>query len=249
MRARIRTLVNRLLYAAAILLAALIAGVIIANKPLPTGTEGQEAEALADSMLAAVNDAAWGSLRYVTWTHRGRRTYVWDQWYNLAEVRWGDHRVLISLNTLEGRVWMGDTQLSGESKRVVLQKAWEFWCNDSFWLNPIVKIRDEGTQRRLVNLDSGGKGLLVTYTEGGVTPGDSYLWILDENFFPVGCRMWASSLPVKGMHFTWEKWITLDGAAVALDHRAGPLTIVISNLASGDHHSEIGLDHDPFTDF
>ena len=249
MRAYLRKFLNRLLYAGAILLTVLITAVIIANKPLPEGTKGFEAEAIADSMLAAVNDAAWESLRYVTWTYRGRRTYVWDTWYNLAEIRWGDQRVLISLNTLEGRVWMGETQLQGESKRVVLQKAWEFWCNDSFWLNPIVKIRDPGTERKLVEMKNGRKALLVTYNEGGVTPGDSFLWILDESYLPVACRMWASTLPIKGLKFTWDNWVNLEGAKVALTHRLGPVTIAITDLASGDHHSDIDLSKDPFTDF
>jgi len=227
----------------------IIAVVIVSSRSLPHGKEGAQAEELTDKMLAAVNLPAWESLRYVKWTYRGKHAYVWDRWYNLAEIRFDDHRILLNLNTLEGRAWHFEEQLTGEQKRALLQRAWEYWCNDSFWFNPIVKLRDEGTVRKTVDLGDEGMGLLVTFMEGGVTPGDSYLWILDEEGLPTAWRIWVSSLPVKGLRLSWEKWIEIEGAKIAQSHRIGPLEIKLSNVGSGDHHSDLGLANDPFTDF
>jgi hypothetical protein len=83
------------------------------------------------------------------------------------------------------------------------------------------KVRDPGTERKVVNTKM-GKGLLVTYTSGGVTPGDSYLWILDQNNRPVKWKMWVSIIPLGGLEFTWEDWQKHEGAWFAPTH-VGPL--------------------------
>jgi hypothetical protein len=240
---------NIFFYSIAGLAVLIIAVVILASKSLPEGREGVEAELLTDKMLAAINLPAWESLRYVKWSYRNEQHYVWDRWYNLAEIKYRDNRILLNLNTLEGRAWDGDENLEGAEKRELLQEAWEYWCNDSFWFNPIVKLRDEGVERKIVDLGEEGDGLLVTYTQGGITPGDSYLWILDDDGLPKAWRLWVSSLPVKGLKLSWGEWTDLDGAKISQSHRIGPVEIKLTNIASGDHHSELGLSADPFIDF
>jgi hypothetical protein len=244
-----KRVLNIFLYSVSFIIVVAIASVVVLNKPLPYGEEGAKAEMLADSLMAAVNIPAWESLRYVRFSFRGEHHYVWDRWYNLAEIRFDDTRVLLNLNTLEGKAWRYEDSLEGSEKRDVLQRAWEFWCNDSFWLNPIAKLRDDGTVRKYVRMDDDRDGLLVTYTAGGVTPGDSYLWMLGEGGLPYECRMWVSALPIKGLSFTWEDWVNLEGAMVATQHKLGPVNVIIDEALSGDHHSDIGLEYDPFTDF
>jgi len=226
-----------------------ISVVIIASKPLPEGQEGEKAEALTDKMLSEVNLPAWESIRYLRWKFRGERSYVWDRWYNLAEICYADKRVLINLNTLEGKVWDGGNQIEGADKREELQRAWEYWCNDSFWLNPFIKVRDEGVTRAFVELDNGNDGLLITFSQGGVTPGDSYLFELNEQGLPLSWRMWVSILPVKGLQFEIIEWQDTDGANIAVKHQIGSYEIEIEDVVSGDHHSDLGLHRDPFTDF
>ena len=70
------------------------------------------------------------------------------------------------------------------------------------------KLFDPGVERRLVTLENGDDALLVTYTTGGSTPGDSYLWILDDNGKPKSFKMWTSILPLKGVEASWNDWIT-----------------------------------------
>ena len=240
---------NILLYMVSGVVVLAIGLVIVSNKPLPYAEPGPRAEALADSMLQAINLPAWESLRYVKFSYRNTHHYVWDRWYNLIETRFDDHRVLLALNTLQGRAWLGDEQLYEEEKREILQRAWSQWCNDSYWLNPVAKIRDEGTERQLVELDGDRHGLLVTYTEGGVTPGDSYLFVPGQNGLPAEWHIWASVLPVKGVRFTIDEWYDLNGAKVPVKHTFGPFTISIHDVLCGDHHSDLGLSYDPFTDF
>ncbi len=238
-----------ILYSMSSLIAVVIAIIIISNKPLPRGIVGPEAEALTDSMLAAVNCSDWERLRYVAWSYQDKHDYVWDKLYNLAEIQYRDVRVLLNVNTLDGIVWKKGKRLSITEKRKYLNEAWKFWCNDSFWLNPVCKLRDSGVVRRLVTLDNHQKALLATYTKGGVThPGDSFLWITDENYLPVEWRMWARLLPIRGLKASWEEWTTWN-VRISTLHHIGPYRIEIKNLRSGTHHSDLGLKHDPFTDF
>ncbi|MDX1476637.1 MAG: hypothetical protein R3301_02990 [Saprospiraceae bacterium] len=249
MKKMVPRVIRGVLYGVAIVIALAITTIIILNRPLPKGEPGLAAEALADSMLAAVNEPAWDQLRFIAWCYDGRREYVWDTWYHLVEIRDGSRRILLNTRALDGRVWEDGRQLQGDEKRTWIARAWKDWCNDSFWLNPVVKLRDEGTVRRLVPLKDGRNGLLVTYQSGGATPGDSYLWELDEEGLPVAWRMWAQMLPVKGLRATWENWINVGGARIATLHRIGPVRIEILDVRHGDHHSDLGLERDPFGDF
>lgn len=230
-------------------IAIVIAIIILSNRPMPRGVVGPEAEALTDSMMAAVNCSTWNRLRYVAWTYQGKHQYVWDKLYNLAEIKYRDIRVLINLNTLDGIVWKNGVRLDMQAKRQYLSHAWKIWCNDSFWLNPICKLRDGGAVRRLVTIDDSTHALLVTYTRGGMTPGDSFLWYPNEDFMPVAWRMWVRLLPIRGLKATWEQWTTTGNVRISTQHHVGPYRIQITDLRSGSHHSELGLDHDPFTDF
>lgn len=236
------------LYFICICIAGVIAAIIIFNKPVPRGIVGPEAEAYTDSMMAAVNCADWERLRYVTWSYKGKHHYVWDKYYHLAEIHYDDLRILLNLNTLDGIVWKNGVRLSIHEKRKYLAEAWKFWCNDSFWLNPVCKLRDAGVVRRIVKLKNNEKALLATYTKGGVTPGDSFLWFTDENSLPTAWKMWVHLLPIRGLKATWEGW-TPDGIRISTLHHIGPYRIEIQNLKSGTHHTDLGLTRDPFSDF
>jgi hypothetical protein len=245
-----KKMINMLFLGFSVLIVLMIGAILLTNKPLPEGTAGPAAEALTDQMLEAINGDAWNDTRYIGWTFRNSHHYIWDKRYNLADIQYHDTRVLLNLNTLEGIVWNDQVKLAGKEKTDPLAKAWESWCNHSYWLNPIVKIRDEGTERKLVKLDDNRNALLVTYTKGGITPGDSYLWIPDSKGLPSTGHMWVKILPMKGLKSSLGDWIELPGGAkIPLSRKIGFVDIRISNVRSGSHHSDLGLEQDPFTDF
>ena len=106
---------------------------------------------------------------------------------------------------------------------------------------------DEGASRAVVELDNGEKGLLVTYGAGGVTPGDSYLWLFDEKGLPKAWQMWVNIIPVGGVKATWEDWTQLYlGNKIALSHKIGPLNVKISGLKAGASYQTLGFSTDPF---
>ena len=128
-----------------------------------------------------------------------------------------------------------------------MQKAYTLFTNDAFWLNAFTQFYNGSTELRIVETNEGDSGLLVTYFNGGLTPGDSYLWTVDANGLPDSWQMWVSILPLGGLEVSWEDWITLpNGAKVAQSHRIGPLNIKISNVKVFQSWAEGGYKEDPF---
>ncbi|MEL6636429.1 MAG: hypothetical protein AAFW73_22265 [Bacteroidota bacterium] len=229
-----------------VLLVALGAFLYTQNEPRPQGQTGPDAEALADKMLAAIDAAAWDTTGVIQWTFKGVHQYLWDRERHLTQVLWDDTEVLLDLSKIEGRVWIAGTEVYQDTAQTAVQKAWSYWCNDSFWLNAPAKCRDEGTTRATVDLEDGQRGLLVTYRSGGVTPGDAYLWILDETGLPTSYKMWVSIIKIGGLEFTWEDWTQLPtGAQIAQLHR-GPIDLDMSNIRAAHKLSDLGLEEDPF---
>ena len=181
------------------------------------------------------------------WNFADRNQYVWDKQVNRARVTMGENTVLLDLNEITGKAYKNGTEVSGEEAQKLISAAWSNWCNDSFWLLAPYKLFDPGTKRTLVPLEGQGMGLLVTYESGGVTPGDSYLWILNKDNTPSRWRMWVSNIPMGGALASWEGWKTLyNGARVSTEHDLSIFQLVLSDMDAGESLSDIGLDENLF---
>lgn len=208
-------------------------GYFIIDQDLPQGEKGEKAEQLADKMLEAVNDSAWQEIAVVKWNLGGGRDLVWDKERHWAKVSWDNYDVLIKLDSKTGVAFAKGKQVErDEVLNKLLNDAYEIWANDSFWLNPITKVRDAGTERRYVNQkDENLDGLLITYKSGGVTPGDSYLWLIDKKTgMPEYVKMWVQIIPVGGVKFSWENWHTTSGGAKIAQTHESIFTINLSEL-------------------
>ena len=218
------------------------------NEPKPQVVASADADVLAQKMLKAVNKEAWDTTAVLQWTFKGVHSYLWDKQRNYAQITWGEHKAQLRLDEVDGKVWKNDVELTGEEAQKGIQTAWSYWCNDSFWFNAVVKAFDKGTSRSIVKQEDGSDALMVTYESGGVTPGDSYLWILDENGLPKSWKMWVSIIPVGGMEFTWEKWTSLEtGAKISTFHKSSALDLDMSNVKGAASLEAFGLNEDPFS--
>ena len=233
-----------------ILLILIIGGTILfISEPRPEGPEGAEADSMARQMFSAVNKTAWDTTGAVSWIFGGsaRHEHLWDKDRHLSRVRWDDYEVFVNINPQTGVAFKGGIQLSGEEAAQLVNKAWEFWVNDAFWLNPVVKAFDPGTSRHLITLDDGRTGVMVSYASGGATPGDAYLWIPDENGLPEAWKMWVSIIPIGGLEVKWADWITLPtGAKIATSHTIGSVNIRIEEVKAAATLSELEPGLDPF---
>ncbi|MCJ7465999.1 MAG: hypothetical protein MUO53_04810 [Maribacter sp.] len=223
-----------------ILLLAIIGfGVLYAvyNRALPNGKAGPEAEAMAQKMLKALNYDDYIATRYLEWTFAGRdHRYVWDTSNGKVTVRWDDYRVDVDLiNKDYSRVFQKGELQYGTSRVPIIEKAISFFNNDSFWLVAPFKVFDQATKRSIVPLADGSNGLLVTYTRGGTTPGDSYLWKLDARGFPLSFQMWTKIIPVGGLTASWDDWQMMEtGFYVPTSHKIGPFTLKLTNIRGYD---------------
>lgn len=230
-----------------ILFALLILLAVLVNKRLPEPEYSKEADELAEKMLDALNKDAWDSLNYIQWTFYDKHHYVWDKRKNVANIKYKTYEVVLDLDTQKGMALKDGVQLSGEELDESLQTAWKYWCNDSFWMYAPFKIFDDGVRRGIVKNDKGESLLMMSFDSGGVTPGDSYLWELDENYIPVSWQMWVKILPIGGLKTSWSDWKELDNnIKIATLHKNRLLSIRITNIKSGQNISDLGLEQSIF---
>lgn len=218
------------------------------SKPLPQGEPTAEADASARALIAAVDGEAWERTGAVTWTFAGRHTHLWDRQRRLHQLvsDGGDTVVRYNLTTMVGVATVKGEAATPEKTEKLIRAAYAAWINDSFWLNPVVKAFDEGTVRIRVPLDEGGQGVMVQYREGGLTPGDSYLWISGSDGRPKAWRMWVSIIPIGGLEASWEGWTQLStGAWVSTSHKIGPMTLTLTDVKGAASVIEL-LGEDPF---
>lgn len=238
-------MLKKILYTLALLFVLVVLGYRLADEPVPKGEVGPRAEYLADKMLTALNYNAWQNLGAIAWSYPRGHDYIWDKQANLVSVKWDDFTVLLNPENKQGIVYKGKKEITGDNQREYLNKAFEYFVNDSFWLIAPFKARDPGTTRKVVKYKS-NDALLVQYNSGGVTPGDSYLWILNDDGMPVAWKFWASIVPVGGLKFTWENWENASGAKISTFHD-GLLNIEITNLRWSDNVINLNNGIDPFS--
>lgn len=197
----------------ALLVLLIAAGTIyyfVNNESLPEGAAGDEADALAQKMMIAMNKEAFDATEILEWSFRDSHFYKWKKEEGLVEVSWDDNKITLNLNDIN--------KSEGGSPELV-DKALDYFYNDSFWLVAPYKVFDDGVERKILDYE-GNKALLVTYTSGGSTPGDSYLWILDEQGLPTSYKMWTSIIPLGGVSATWSDWKNADsGIKLPTSHK------------------------------
>ena len=197
------------------------------NEPLPTGESGPEADALANRMLDALNYNNYKNTAILEWSFRGgSHSYQWNKQKNEVSVSWDDYTVALDLiNTGSSIAYQDGERLNYEESQSLITDAQSYFNNDSFWLVAPFKVFDSGTERKLIQLEDGSEGLLVTYTKGGDTPGDTYLWILERSGIPKSFKLWVQILPIGGLEATWDGWSkTETGVLLPASHSLGPIT-------------------------
>lgn len=226
---------------------ALISINVLSNK-IPEASSGISADLLAIKAEDALGKCNFEKTRFVRWRFMGTHHFVWDKFEGLVFVEYSDFEIFLNLKNLdsskvyESKVLIDD---SADAKDVI-NEAYGYFCNDSFWLVAPYKFFDEGVLRGIVE-ENGESKLMVAYESGGVTPGDVYVWDFDENFKPENVQMWTSNLPIKGMTFSWANYKSFwGGIELAQEHKFGPLNIKIEDLEIGNSLSDIKVNSKTF---
>jgi len=221
----------------------------IVDEPLPEGSPGEKADLLAHKMLESISDEAWKQTGAVQWEFTSRigvNKHLWDRERHFAQVEFEGNLVQIDINNRRGLVLNNSQSSSALQQAELCEKAWKLWINDSFWLNPVSKIFDAGVSRKIVKLEGARQALLVTYGSGGVTPGDSYLWILDNDFRPQSWKLWVSIIPIGGLEFSWDKWQKIETGAFISTFHKGVIDVTVNNVIGKSTLNELTGGQDVF---
>lgn len=228
----------------AVVLLLVLAGVI-ASDPRPEGSP-EGAEALTARVESTVNVEAWARTGAVRWTFAGMHTHLWDREGDMVQVLWDDVDARLRLDRSGSRITRGGALLEGAEARALADKAYGYFINDSFWLNPLAKLRDEGVTRSVVQVD-GEDALLIEYSSGGLTPGDAYLWLLSDDGTPRAWRMWVSVIPIGGVEASWDDWVELPtGARLSTRHETAGLALEMTDVEGAASLADLIDGPDPF---
>ena len=106
-----------------------------------------------------------------------------------------------------------------------------------------------GTTRSMVTLDDGKTGLKISYGSGGITPGDSYVWLYDENYLPYEWRMWVKIIPVGGTPSSLTGWQKMNsGTLISTRHSLGGKEMdLLTEVQDGESLPAIDEDEELFS--
>lgn len=216
-----------------LLIVAFITMYAVYNEKLPEGRPGADADALAQKMLSTLNYDKFKQTRFLEWTFQGgAHQYKWDKEKRKVDVSWDNYLVNLDLIAPESSLaFKSGERLMDIESEAIIEDAIAYFNNDSFWLVAPYKVMDKGVTRSIIPLPDGTDGLLVTYTAGGTTPGDSYLWMLQPNGFPKSFKMWVKIIPIGGIEATWDDWAVMEsGAFLPKSHELGPVKLMMGDI-------------------
>lgn len=148
---------------------------------------------LVDAMGGLNN---YNNVHYLEWEF-GKRKLYWDKWTGdlRVENKEENQTVLMNLNTLKGKVFENNLAVEDEQKsKQLLQKAKNWWINDSYWLLMPWKLQDPGVNLRFLKTETLPNGsiadvLELTFENVGATPENKYWVYIDQNDHLI--KQWA----------------------------------------------------------
>lgn len=153
--------------------------------------EGSDAIAIdiANEVVnASGGKAAWADTRYLGWNFFGSREHVWDK--NTGDVAIKSLRspieIKMNITTKTGKVWLnGQQTIQQDSLNKYLQKGYEWWVNDSYWLVLPFKLQDSGVTLKYLGDSQTQEEVIadvleLTFEKVGVTPQNKYHIYVDK---------------------------------------------------------------------
>ena len=221
----------RLAPSIALSLACLLLGACAAA-PARVTTEHAEpsARALAEEVIERLGGwEAWDATRYVRWRFFGRREHWWDKHTGDVRIDTGDVLVRMNLHTRQGRVWRdGEELLDAAARDELLETAYGWWVNDSYWmflpyklLDPGVRLRDLGP--REMSDGRPARVLELTFDAVGLTPDNRYeVFVADESGWVEEWAFYANaSDEAPALVSPWRGWQRFGDIWLATDRGRG----------------------------
>ncbi len=159
------------------------------NNPPAEGfnQEGSDllATLLADKTMQAMGGRkAWDNTQYIKWNFFGRRNHTWDKATGdvRIEVPEKELTILMNINSKEGKAMIAGEEVT-DSLDIYLQRGYEMWVNDAYWLVMPFKLKDSGVTLKYLREDTTQTGdradvISLSFEDVGVTPENVYeVWV------------------------------------------------------------------------
>ena len=148
----------------------------------------KKANAIVKEMLVAMGGMKnYDATHFIQWNFVNRKL-SWDKWTGDVRVENPSAKqvILVNINSLKGKVFENGTLVKDEAKsKVLLEKAKNWWINDSYWLVMPWKLQDPGVNLVYVKTEQLPNGktvdiLQLTFSAVGVTPENKYWLYVDK---------------------------------------------------------------------
>ena len=173
---------------------------------------------IADKVMISMGGREnWDNTKYIKWNFLGQRLHYWNKETGdiRIEVPNADAVILMNINTLEGKVKLGDLELTkADSLNKYLELGKEYWANDSYWMFMPFKLKDGGVtlkskQKRMMLNNEYAYALELTFSGVGETPDNKYIIYVDTHDYKV--RQW-DFFPIPTMKepefsTTWDNYL------------------------------------------
>lgn len=161
---------------------------VVENKKFNNENSDPKAIEIADKVMEAMGgQAAWDSLRYISWNFFGARDLVWDKHTGRVRIDFPrDSSIyLVNVETMEGKI-IKNGEVVTDSLQKYIEAAKSIWINDSYWLVMPFKLKDPGvtlTYSREYTISSGDEFdvLELNFDEVGDTPNNKYEVFVDRS--------------------------------------------------------------------
>ncbi len=150
----------------------------------------QKAMDIAEAVVQASGGAQqYRDTEYLSWNFFGSRKHIWHKPSGnvYIEAQKEPIKIKMNINSKQGEVWLnGEQQVQQDTLSKYLQKGYEWWVNDSYWVVFPFKLQDSGVTLKYVGqgqtqLGADAEILSLTFSNVGVTPDNKYLVYVDQS--------------------------------------------------------------------
>lgn len=173
---------------------------------------------IADKVMKSMGGREnWDNSKYLKWNFFGQRLHYWNKETGdiRIEIANSDAIILMNINTLEGKVKLGDVEpTKDDSLDKYLELGKDMWINDSYWMYMPFKLKDGGVtlkykQKRMMLDHEYAHALELTFDGVGETPDNKYIIYVDTYDYKV--RQWdfypTVEMEEPAFSTTWENYL------------------------------------------
>ena len=167
----------------------------------------------------------WDNTKYLKWNFFGKRLHYWNKETGdiRIEIPNSDAVILMNINTLEGKVKLGDVEpTKADSLNKYLELGKEMWTHDSYWMFMPFKLKDGGVslkynQKKMMLNNEYAYALELTVSGAGETPDNKYIIYVDTYDYKV--RQWdfypIPTMKEPAFSTTWDNYLNYGNIELA----------------------------------